>query len=54
MAYLTLGSICMDQERLQDAVRYFEQYLRYEKSPQAAEMIAEVQAVIEGLKAELG
>jgi len=54
MAYLALGSICMDQERLQDAVHYFETYLKYERSPKAAEMIAEVKAVIEGLKEELG
>ena len=53
MAYLTLGGICMDQERTKDAVRYFEQYLRYEKSPQAGDMIAEVRAVVEGLKEEL-
>jgi len=53
MAYLTLGGICMDQERLKDAVRYFELYLKYEKSPQASEMIEEVKAVIEGLKDEL-
>ena len=36
-----------------DAVRYFEQYLKHEKSPQAAEMIVEVKAVVEGLKEEL-
>jgi tetratricopeptide (TPR) repeat protein len=53
MAYLTLGGICMDQDRTQDAITYFEQYLKYETSPQAAEMIAEVKAVIEGLKEEL-
>jgi hypothetical protein len=53
MAYLTLGGICMDQERTRDAVAYFEQYLKYEKSPQASDMIAEVKAVIEGLKEEL-
>ena len=53
MAYLTLGGICMDQDRTQDAVTCFEQYLRFETSPQASEMIAEVKAVIEGLKEEL-
>jgi hypothetical protein len=34
-------------------VRYFEQYLAYEKSPQAMDMITEVKAVVEGLKEEL-
>jgi tetratricopeptide (TPR) repeat protein len=53
MAYLTLGGICMDQDRTRDAVRYFEQYLKYETSPQAREMIVEVKAVVEGLKDEL-
>jgi tetratricopeptide (TPR) repeat protein len=53
MAYLTLGGICMDQERTKDAVTYFEQYLKYEKSPQASDMVAEVKAVIEGLREEL-
>jgi tetratricopeptide (TPR) repeat protein len=53
MAYLTLGGICMDQDRTQDAVTYFEQYLKFETSPQASDMVAEVKAVIEGLKEEL-
>ena len=53
LAYLTLGSLCMDQERVKDAIRYLELYLRYESSPQADEMIAEVKAVLEGLKSEL-
>jgi hypothetical protein len=53
MAYLTLGGICMDQERTQDAVAYFEKYLKFETSSQAADMITEVKAVIEGLKEEL-
>jgi tetratricopeptide (TPR) repeat protein len=53
MAYLTLGGICMDQDRTQDAVTCFEQYLKYETSPQASDMVAEVKAVIEGLKEEL-
>jgi hypothetical protein len=43
----------MDQDRTQDAVNYFEQYLKFETSPQASDMIAEVKAVIEGLKEEL-
>ena len=36
-----------------DAIAYFENYLKFEKSAQAADMIAEVKAVIEGLKEEL-
>ncbi|GAM11704.1 putative UDP-N-acetylglucosamine--peptide N-acetylglucosaminyltransferase SEC [Geobacter sp. OR-1] len=53
LAYLTLGSLCMDRERVKDAIKYLELYLRYEKSPQAEEMVAEVKAVLEGLRAEL-
>ncbi|WP_279384347.1 tetratricopeptide repeat protein [Geotalea toluenoxydans] len=53
MSYLTLGNICIDQERLAEAIQYFELYLKKEKSPQAAEMIAEVKAVVEGLKEEM-
>jgi hypothetical protein len=43
----------MDQDRTADAITYFEKYLKYEKSVQAADMIAEVKAVIEGLKEEI-
>jgi hypothetical protein len=43
----------MDQDRTQDAITFFELYLRHETSPQARDMIAEVKAVIEGLKEEL-
>jgi len=32
---------------------YFEQYLKYETSPQARDMIVEVKAVVEGLRDEL-
>ncbi|MEI7816106.1 MAG: tetratricopeptide repeat protein, partial [Desulfuromonadales bacterium] len=53
MAYLTLGGLCMDQDRTTDAILHFENYLKYEKSAQAADMITEVKAVIEGLKEEL-
>jgi len=53
LAYLTLGSLHMDREHLSEAVKYLKLYLRYEKSPQAQEMIDEVKAVIEGLKEEL-
>jgi hypothetical protein len=52
LAYLTLGSICMDEERVKDAIKYLQQYLKMEKSPQASEMVEEVKAVLEGLKAE--
>ncbi len=53
MAYLTLGGICMDQERMKDALTYYRLYLKYETSPQAADMLAEVRAVVEGLQEEL-
>lgn len=53
MAYLTLGGICMDQDRTSDAIAHFESYLKFETSAQAADMIAEVKAVVEGLKEEL-
>jgi len=53
MAYLTLGGICIDQDRTADAIGFFEKYLKYETSPQATEMINEVKAVIEGLREEL-
>ena len=53
LAYLTMGNLCLDQERLADAVKFFEQYLKREKSPRAEEMIAEVKAVVEGLKEEM-
>jgi len=53
LAYLTLGSLHMDREHLSEAMKYLQLYLKYEKSPQAQEMIDEVKAVIEGLKEEL-
>jgi len=53
MAYLTLGGIAMDLEEMQDAIRYYQLYLKHETSAQAAEMRAEVKAVVEGLKEEL-
>jgi hypothetical protein len=43
----------MDQEHVSDAIRSLELYLKMEKSPQAAETVAEVKAVVESLKAEL-
>ncbi len=48
-----MGSICLDQERIEEAVDYFEQYLRKETSPRAGEMIREVRAVLEELKDEM-
>ena len=53
MSYLTLGNICIDQERVAEAIEHFENYLKREHSPQAREMIAEVKAVVEGLKEEM-
>ena len=53
MSYLTLGGICMDLERMEDALKYYTQYLKYERSSQAADMLAEVKAVVEGLQEEL-
>ena len=54
MSYLTLGSICMDQDRMEEALKYYQLYLKHERSTQAADMLAEVKAVVEGLKEELG
>jgi hypothetical protein len=48
-----MGSICLDQERITDTIRYFELYLKTETSPRAEEMRREVQAVLEGLKEEV-
>jgi hypothetical protein len=53
MAYLTLGGICMDQERMADALKHYRKYLQYETSPQARDMLEEVKAVVEGLQEEL-
>ncbi|MFO7766527.1 MAG: tetratricopeptide repeat protein [Pelovirga sp.] len=50
MGYFLLGSICLDQDRTREAVEYFEQFLRLEKSPSAEELRKEVAAVLEGLK----
>jgi len=38
---------------MKEAIKYYQLYLKYETSAQAAEMRAEVKAVIEGLKEEL-
>src|SRR6266568_3767883 len=54
LSYLTLGSLYMDREHVADAIKYLELYLKMEKSPQAAEMVAEVKAVVEGLKEDVG
>ena len=53
LGYLTMGNLCLDQERIADAINYFEIYLKKEKSPRAAEMVAEVKAVLEGLREEM-
>jgi len=44
----------MDQERIEEALGYYQQYLKHERSSLATEMLAEVKAVVEGLKEELG
>jgi tetratricopeptide (TPR) repeat protein len=54
LSYLTLGSLYMDREHVAEAIKSLEMYLKMEKSPQAAEMVAEVKAVVEGLKEEAG
>ena len=43
----------MDTERMPDALKYYSMYLKHETSPQAKEMVAEVKAVIEGIREEL-
>ena len=48
-----MGNLSLDQEQIADAIKYFELYLKHEKSPRAEEMVAEVKAVIAGLKEEL-
>ena len=53
LSYLTLGSLYMDQEHIGEAIKSLETYLKMEKSPQASDTVAEVRAVLEGLKAEL-
>lgn len=52
-AWLTLGNICLDQEKSQEALQAFQEFLRHEQSPAAADIRNEVAAVIDGLKAEL-
>jgi tetratricopeptide (TPR) repeat protein len=52
-AYLTLGNICLDEEKTHEALRYFEDFLRLERSPAAADIRSEVAAVIDGLKLEM-
>jgi tetratricopeptide (TPR) repeat protein len=48
--YLILGYICLDQDRTQEAIDNFKQFLRLEKSSAAKNIRAEVSAVIDGLK----
>jgi tetratricopeptide (TPR) repeat protein len=52
-AYLTLGNICLDQEKPREALQAFQEFLMRERSPAAKEVRDEVAAVVEGLKAEL-
>ncbi len=52
-AYLTLGNLCLDQERAREALHFFQEFLLREKSAGAEEIRQEVAAVVEGLKAEL-
>ncbi len=48
--YLTLGYIRLDQDRTQEALDNFQQFLRLEKSTAAKNIRDEVAAVIDGLK----
>jgi len=48
--YLTLGYVCLDQDRTQEAIDHFQQFLRLEKSVTAKNIRDEVAAVIDGLK----
>lgn len=48
-AYLTLGYVCLDQDRHSDAGDAFRQFLRLEKDPAAEALRNEVAAVLEGL-----
>lgn len=49
-ACLTLGNICMDLDRNEDAINWFQQFLMLEIDPAAKSIRDEVAAVIEGLK----
>lgn len=48
--YLILGYICLDQDRTQESIDNFKQFLRLEKSSAAKNIRDEVSAVIDGLK----
>ncbi len=48
--YLTLGYVCLDLDRSEEAVEHFQQFLRLEQDPAAKQLKEEVSAVIEGLK----
>ncbi len=50
LGYLTLGYICLDQERTQEAIDNFQQFLNLETSSAAKYVRDEVAAVIDGLK----
>ena len=50
MGYLLLGYVYLDQDRNQESIDNFQQFLRLEKSPDAKQIRDEVAAVIDGLK----
>ena len=53
-AYMTLGNICLDQEKPRQALDWFQKFLLHERSAGAADIREEVAAVVAGLKEELG
>lgn len=50
--HLTLGQIYLEQERIPDAIRQFEQFLIAESDPAAEELRQDVRAILEDLKKE--
>jgi tetratricopeptide (TPR) repeat protein len=52
-AYLTLGNVCLAQEKTREALQAFERFLRSEQSAAAEDVRNEVAAVVAGLKDEL-
>lgn len=53
MAHFLLGNIAIDNDQMQIAAYCFKQYLQFEKSPDAKEIIVEVKAVLADLEEEL-
>lgn len=49
-ACLALGNICMDLDRNEDAMNWFQQFITLETDPAAKQIRDEVAAVIDGLK----